>query len=160
MPVSAVRSCVAWLNSHKDALMSTTPKKTGDKYEQAAENIIGILQTCEYDYDAMDEIRAYLHEAFPPVPVAESVRKLALKIRSQKDNEGIMIWPEFEHELTGAAALIQSYIDGQAEKESSCHGCINDDNSAGRYECVECKRSFYSKDLFEPRPAQPKGTDI
>jgi hypothetical protein len=136
--------------------MSTTPKKTGDKYEQAAENIIGILQTCEYDYDAMDEIRAYLHEAFPPVPVAESVRKLALKIRSQKDNEGIMIWPEFEHELTGAATLIQAYIDAQADK--SCTVCEYE--KAYRINmCNNCLRHYYKHDLYKPLPAQPKGDE-
>jgi hypothetical protein len=124
--------------------MSTTPKKTGDKYEQAAENIIGILQTCEYDYDAMD------------VPVAESVRKLALKIRSQKDNEGIMIWPEFEHELTGAATLIQAYIDAQADK--SCTVCEYE--KAYRINmCNNCLRHYYKHDLYKPLPAQPKGDE-
>ena len=105
-----------------------------DKYKQAAEYLINLSEKC---FDAEDERKKsedYLRATFPPVLVAEGVRELVTKIRETYD------WNLPTMTDDAAAALIQSYIDAQAESIHSLYlcrkDCISYYNEIGCSSCV------------------------
>jgi len=94
-----------------------------DKYKEVAREIISDVRHAMFSLDseytkAIDRSANYLRQAFPSVPVAHSVRELVDCIREPKNAK---ILDVINHELfvgtlDEAAELIQSYIDGQADK--------------------------------------------
>jgi hypothetical protein len=95
-----------------------------DKYEEAAHEIALIYGFDETVYvnDKRSTLSDYLRATFPPVPVADSVRELALKVKGEcfvdvsQTEKPCFLW-----DVDIAAALIQSYIDAQADKK--CAEC-------------------------------------
>lgn len=78
--------------------------------------------------------------------------KLVEQIRGQKENDGIIVWPEFSMEKSDAVALLTAAMDEVRREAADCTGCEYEYSPPELPVCETCRRVHSDNYVKKTKP--------